>query len=124
MPALYRPPASFEQNGQNTWQLPDVPAPEGMQSLICMSKNGHDWPRPWLGQANLFAVMLTPGWMPARGQELSVGPGGEWSGMYELLTGSDPSPGATFNLPNLTAPAPGVEYYIATDGAWPLGNGY
>lgn len=29
-----------------------------------------------------------------------------------------------FDLPKLTAPAAGVEYNIATDGAWPLGSGY
>jgi hypothetical protein len=86
--------------------------------------NPGPYPRPWLGQANLFAFMLYPFWMPARGQQLSVGPGGEGSGMYELLTGSDSSPGATFNIPKLTAPAPGVEYYVATDGAWPLASGY
>ncbi len=44
--------------------------------------------------------------------------------MYELLTGSDSNPGSTFILPKLTAPAAGVEYYIATNGAWPLSSGY
>jgi hypothetical protein len=30
----------------------------------------------------------------------------------------------TFNLPKLTAPAAGVEYFITTNGAWPLSFGY
>jgi hypothetical protein len=59
--------------------------------------------------------------MPARGQELStyLSPG-----LYSLLNPSSAESPPTFELPALEAPAAGVEYNIAADGAWPLGSGY
>ena len=86
---------------------PNVPAPEGMQSLVCLWENPGPYPRPWLGQANLFAFMLSPSWMPARGQELSVGSGGEGSGMYELLTGPNPTRDRLSTSPPSPPPPPG-----------------
>ena len=42
----------------------------------------------------------------------------------QLLAGFDPNSLPTFRLPQLTAPAAGVEHYIATNGVWPLGSYY
>jgi Phage Tail Collar Domain len=67
----------------------------------------------------MFAV--TPAqddwWMPARGQELSTS---ENRDLYRMIYGWGPNAPATFNLPTIPAPAPGVEYYIATMGPAPF----
>lgn len=59
--------------------------------------------------------------LPAQGQELSTFRN---QALYQLLNAVPSNAPPTFNLPTLTAPASGVEYYMATAGAWPLGSGH
>lgn len=104
-------------------QLPNVPAPPGMQALVCMDTDSDSEglpPVPSMGQVDLFTgTPFVQGelWMPTRGQQLSKLHN---QGLYYLITPPPLSPGGDFELPALEAPAAGVEYYIATFGAWPL----
>lgn len=127
--SLYPAYASASGTGDATLQLPDVPAPEGMEALVCVDNEGEDLPGPTLGQVDLFPGPPPQGagsWLPAAGQ---VVPTSANSGLYPLLyvysrnpivNAFAPNPPPTFQLPAPEAPGPGLEYYINSNGAWPL----
>ncbi|NUU77182.1 tail fiber protein [Paenibacillus xylanilyticus] len=74
---------------------------------------------PYLGEIRLFPYNATPrGWMPARGQTMSIS---QNNALYSLLGLNFGGDGVrTFSLPNLTNVAPdGMSYYIAINGIFP-----
>ncbi|MDQ0723756.1 putative repeat protein (TIGR02543 family) [Paenibacillus sp. W4I10] len=74
---------------------------------------------PYLGEIRLFPYRAVPtGWMPARGQTLSLT---QNTALYSLLGNKYGGDGkSTFALPNLTNAAPeGMGYYIAMNGVFP-----
>ncbi|MFC9710876.1 tail fiber protein, partial [Paenibacillus sp. NPDC056933] len=74
---------------------------------------------PYLGEIRLFPYRAVPtGWMPARGQTLSLT---QNTALYSLLGSNYGGDGkSTFALPNLTNAAPeGMGYYIAMKGIFP-----
>ncbi|WP_405154339.1 InlB B-repeat-containing protein [Paenibacillus sp. FSL K6-0108] len=74
---------------------------------------------PYLGEIRLFPYRAVPtGWMPARGQTLSVSQNTTLFSLLGNKYGGDGS--STFALPNLTNAAPeGMGYYIAMNGIFP-----
>ena len=89
--------------GQALLQLPDFPAPQGMQPV----------PGPPADPAGP--------WLPAQGQALSAS---RYPGLTQLLDPNSANGPSTFKLPALAAPVTGLQYHVATNGEWPLGNGY
>ncbi|MEO2207774.1 InlB B-repeat-containing protein [Paenibacillus pabuli] len=74
---------------------------------------------PYLGEIRLFPYNATPtGWMPAKGQTMSVT---QNSDLFSLLGRKFGGDGVkTFALPNLSGAAPdGMGYYIAITGIFP-----
>ncbi len=74
---------------------------------------------PYLGEIRLFPYRAVPtGWMPARGQTLSLT---QNTALYSLLGNKYGGDGkSTFALPNLTnAASEGMGYYIAMNGVFP-----
>lgn len=74
---------------------------------------------PYLGEIRSFPYSAVPtGWMPARGQTLSLT---QNTALYSLLGNNYGGDGkTTFALPNLTNAAPeGLGYYIAMNGIFP-----
>ena len=74
---------------------------------------------PYLGEIRLFPYNATPtGWMPAKGQTMSIA---QNTALYSLLGLNFGGDGVkTFALPNLSGAAPdGMGYYIAIDGIFP-----
>ncbi|MBM6383535.1 MAG: InlB B-repeat-containing protein [Paenibacillus sp.] len=74
---------------------------------------------PYLGEIRLFPYSAIPrGWMPARGQSMSVT---QNTALYSLLGNNFGGDGkTTFSLPNLSGAAPdGMGYYIALNGIFP-----
>lgn len=74
---------------------------------------------PYVGEIRLFPYSAGPtGWMPARGQTLSIDQNTE---LYSLLGNNYGGDGkSTFSLPDLTHAAPeGMGYYIAMNGTFP-----
>lgn len=66
-------PEYADGTGQALLQLPDFPAPQGMQSLVCMDNAA--LPLATLGQADLFPgppADPAGSWLPAQGQALSA----------------------------------------------------
>ncbi|MEO2256334.1 InlB B-repeat-containing protein [Paenibacillus amylolyticus] len=74
---------------------------------------------PYLGEIRLFPYSAVPtGWMPARGQTLSISQNSKLFSLLGIKYGGDGT--STFALPNLTHAAPeGMGYYIAMDGIFP-----
>ena len=74
---------------------------------------------PYLGEIRLFPYNAIPrGWMPARGQSMSIT---QNTALYSLLGNNYGGDGkTTFSLPNLSGAAPdGTGYYIAIKGIFP-----
>ncbi|PYY29297.1 Fibronectin type III domain-containing protein [Paenibacillus illinoisensis] len=74
---------------------------------------------PYLGEIRLFPYSAIPrGWMPARGQSMSIT---QNTALYSLLGNNFGGDGkTTFSLPNLSGAAPdGMGYYIALNGIFP-----
>ncbi|PAF29795.1 InlB B-repeat-containing protein [Paenibacillus sp. 7516] len=74
---------------------------------------------PYFGEIRLFPYNAIPtGWMPARGQSMSIT---QNTALYSLLGNNFGGDGkTTFSLPNLSGAAPdGTGYYIATNGIFP-----
>ncbi|WP_186327885.1 InlB B-repeat-containing protein [Paenibacillus xylanexedens] len=74
---------------------------------------------PYLGEIRLFPYSAVPtGWMPARGQTLSLS---QNTALYSLLGNKYGGDGkSTFALPDLTHTAPeGMGYYISMIGTFP-----
>ncbi|WP_426643000.1 InlB B-repeat-containing protein [Paenibacillus illinoisensis] len=74
---------------------------------------------PYLGEIRLFPYSAIPrGWMPARGQLMSIT---QNTALYSLLGNNFGGDGkTTFSLPNLSGAAPdGTGYYIALNGIFP-----
>ncbi|WP_239301296.1 InlB B-repeat-containing protein [Paenibacillus sp. ACRRY] len=74
---------------------------------------------PYLGEIRLFPYNAIPkGWMPARGQSMSVTQNTALYSLLGLNFGGDGR--TTFSLPNLSGSAPdGMGYYIAINGIYP-----
>ncbi len=74
---------------------------------------------PYLGEIKLFPYNATPeGWMPARGQTMSITQNTALYSLLGLNFGGDGK--TTFSLPNLSGAAPdGMGYYIALNGIFP-----
>ncbi|MBE7681901.1 hypothetical protein GUA98_15610 [Paenibacillus sp. P13VS] len=74
---------------------------------------------PYLGEIRLFPYSAIPrGWMPARGQSMSVTQNTALYSLLGLNFGGDGR--TTFSLPNLSGSAPdGMGYYIAINGIYP-----
>ncbi|MDP9227926.1 MAG: phage tail protein, partial [Actinomycetota bacterium] len=86
---------------------PNVPAPEGMQSLVCLWENPGFDPRPWLGQGNLFAFMLSPSWMPARDRSCPSGPAGSGPACMSCSRGPIPTRDRVSSFRSSRPPPPG-----------------
>ncbi|WP_217989993.1 InlB B-repeat-containing protein [Paenibacillus sp. 7523-1] len=74
---------------------------------------------PYLGEIRLFPYSAIPrGWMPARGQSMSIT---QNTALYSLLGNNFGGDGkTTFSLPNLSGAAPdGMGYYLALNGIFP-----
>lgn len=102
--------------GAPTYQLPNVPAPAGMTSLVCV---GPGWPfGPSLGQVDLYPGPPSVGsswWLPADGRQLPIVANQE---LYAILGNSFGSTVTTFALPKLASPTAGLGYYVAVAGYW------
>ena len=71
-----------------------------------------------LGQISLLPYTFTPkGWLPCTGQTLPIG---QNQALFALLGTNFGGDGrTTFALPNLKAPAAGLQYFICINGVSP-----
>jgi microcystin-dependent protein len=101
--------------------LPTLAAAADMTWLVCVNSRYADWVS--LGQIDLFAGEPPEdgGWIPADGRSL---PTREHSALDAVLNGMDDdrwkSPDRRFTIPDVPSPAPGLRYYIATRGVYPV----
>jgi microcystin-dependent protein len=102
-----------------SYQLPAVPAPPGMTSLICMG--GGATLAPSLGEVDLYPgppTVESAWWLPLDGRQLLIATNEE---LYAVLGNAfGPGDPATFALPTLPSPTEGLGYYLAVAGYWPF----
>jgi microcystin-dependent protein len=102
--------------GQETFALPDVPAPPGMISLVCMAQT---YVEPALAQLDMFVgpPKVAHDWLPADGRQLSIAAN---LPLYAVMGPAfGPATDTTFTFPKLAAPAAGLTYYGAVEGIFP-----
>ncbi|WP_052723567.1 tail fiber protein [Paenibacillus wulumuqiensis] len=114
---------NFGGNGQTTFALPDLraKAPAGMGYYIAMQgafpsrdEGMHGIGNALLSEVRLFPYNFAPtGWIPAKGQLLSISSYPELYARIGLTFGGDGK--NTFQLPNLPDPQDNVHYLISTD---------
>jgi hypothetical protein len=99
--------------------LPNVPALDGMTAMVDM--NGRTVPDASVGQVRMFVghprdAGLTQ-WAPAAGETISAS---QFPSLATIVGGGVASGAATITLPSVPSPAPGVDYFVAETGVWPL----
>lgn len=99
--------------------LPNVPALDGMTPMVDVASESIS--DVAVGQVRMFVGRPQDagpiGWAPADGETLSAS---QFPSLANLVAGGLASGAATITLPSVPSPAPGVSYYVAETGYWPL----
>jgi len=105
---------------QLTVTLPNLAAPQGLTWMVCVA--GTIVSGPAVGQIDLFAgapPRWADTWIPADGRTVSAD---DYPALDAVMNGT-PTPEQAhrrFAVPDVPSPAPGLQYYIAVNGDWPL----
>ncbi|MBX5442755.1 MAG: tail fiber protein [Solirubrobacteraceae bacterium] len=105
---------------QMTVTLPNLAAPQGLTWMACVA--GTIISEPVVGQIDLFAgepPRWAADWIPADGRTVSAD---DYPQLDAVINGT-PTPEQAhrrFAVPDVPSPAPGLQYYNAATGEWPL----
>ncbi|MBS1861748.1 MAG: tail fiber protein [Actinobacteria bacterium] len=99
--------------------LPNVPSLDGMTPMVDVASQSIS--DVAVGQVRMFVGHPqnsgVTGWAPANGETLSAS---QFPSLANIVAGGLASAAATITLPSVPSPAPGVDYYVAETGYWPL----
>jgi hypothetical protein len=105
--------------GAATITLPNVPPLDGLTAMVDVA--GQAVSDAAIGQVRMFVGHPQDSgptiWAPATGGTISAS---QFPSFALVVNADVPSEATTITLPSVPSPAPGVNYYVAETGYWPL----